>query len=78
MSASSLSLQPLTTVVSPQRLKAAVHYTVGCLCQEVELDKQMHFSKQTIAAISEVTFRQCGTRTLPFSVGFAWGQCGGS
>ncbi|XP_052034134.1 centromere protein S [Apodemus sylvaticus] len=42
-----------------QRLKAAVHYTVGCLCQEVELDKQMHFSKQTIAAISEVTFRQC-------------------
>ncbi|XP_032750420.1 centromere protein S isoform X2 [Rattus rattus] len=42
-----------------QRLKAAVHYTVGCLCQEVELDKQVHLSKQTIAAISEVTFRQC-------------------
>ncbi|XP_063143116.1 centromere protein S isoform X1 [Rattus norvegicus] len=36
-----------------QRLKAAVHYTVGCLCQEVELDKQVHLSKQTIAAISE-------------------------
>ncbi|XP_028613837.1 centromere protein S-like [Grammomys surdaster] len=42
-----------------QRLKAALHYTVGCLCQEVALDKQVHFSKQTIAAISEVTFRQC-------------------
>ncbi|XP_031235354.1 centromere protein S isoform X2 [Mastomys coucha] len=42
-----------------QRLKAAVHYTVGSLCQEVALDKQVHFSKQTIAAISEVTFRQC-------------------
>ncbi|XP_021055145.1 centromere protein S [Mus pahari] len=42
-----------------QRLKAAVHYTVGCLCQEVALDKKVHFSKQTIAAISEVTFRQC-------------------
>ncbi|XP_051028144.1 centromere protein S [Acomys russatus] len=42
-----------------QRLKAAVHYTVGCLCQEVALDKQMEFSKQTIAAIAEVTFRQC-------------------
>ncbi|XP_016818966.1 centromere protein S isoform X1 [Cricetulus griseus] len=42
-----------------QRLKAAVHYTVGCLCQEVALDKQVQFSKQTIAAISEVTFRQC-------------------
>ncbi|XP_052573419.1 centromere protein S isoform X3 [Peromyscus californicus insignis] len=42
-----------------QRLKAAVHYTVGCLCEEVALDKQVQFSKQTIAAISEVTFRQC-------------------
>lgn len=42
-----------------QRLKAAVHYTVGCLCQEVTLNKQVNFSKQTIAAISEVTFRQC-------------------
>ncbi|NXS55983.1 CENPS protein, partial [Brachypteracias leptosomus] len=43
-----------------QRLKAAVHYTVGCLCQEVAEDKDMQFSKQTIAAISEITFRQCG------------------
>ncbi|KAL6081992.1 hypothetical protein STEG23_002246 [Scotinomys teguina] len=42
-----------------QRLKAAVHYTVGCLCEEVASDKQVQFSKQTIAAISEVTFRQC-------------------
>ncbi|NXX14916.1 CENPS protein, partial [Podargus strigoides] len=44
-----------------QRLRAAVHYTVGCLCQEVAEDKNMRFSKQTIAAISEITFRQCGT-----------------
>ncbi|KAM8989829.1 centromere protein S [Ara ararauna] len=42
-----------------QRLKAAVHYTVGCLCQEVAEDKDVQFSKQTIAAISEITFRQC-------------------
>ncbi|KAK4809772.1 hypothetical protein QYF61_014123 [Mycteria americana] len=42
-----------------QRLKAAVHYTVGCLCQDVAEDKDMQFSKQTIAAISEITFRQC-------------------
>ncbi|XP_007940807.1 centromere protein S [Orycteropus afer afer] len=42
-----------------QRLKAAVHYTVGRLCEEVALDKDMQFSKPTIAAISEVTFRQC-------------------
>ncbi|KAM6216902.1 centromere protein S-like [Rhynchocyon petersi] len=42
-----------------QRLKAAVHYTVGCLCEEVATDKEIQFSKQTIAAISELTFRQC-------------------
>ncbi|KAM8790138.1 centromere protein S-like isoform 3-T3 [Rhynchonycteris naso] len=42
-----------------QRLKAAVHYTVGCLCEEVALDQGVQFSRQTIAAISEVTFRQC-------------------
>nr|XP_012804433.2 centromere protein S-like [Jaculus jaculus] len=42
-----------------QRLKAAVHYTMGCLCNEVALDKEVQFSKQTIAAISEVTFQQC-------------------
>ncbi|XP_008567036.1 PREDICTED: centromere protein S isoform X2 [Galeopterus variegatus] len=41
------------------RLKAAVHYTVGCLCEEVASDKEIQFSKQTIAAISEMTFRQC-------------------
>ncbi|NWY42699.1 CENPS protein, partial [Sylvia atricapilla] len=50
---------------SPQRLKAAVHYTVGCLCREVEEDKDVQFSKQSIAAIAEITFRQCGTAGLP-------------
>ncbi|NXR06411.1 CENPS protein, partial [Semnornis frantzii] len=44
-----------------QRLKAAVHYTVGCLCEDVAEDKAMQFSKQSIAAVSEVTFRQCET-----------------
>ncbi|NXI66394.1 CENPS protein, partial [Anseranas semipalmata] len=42
-----------------QRLRAAVHYTAGCLCQDVAEDKGVQFSKQTIAAISEITFRQC-------------------
>ncbi|XP_012577607.1 PREDICTED: centromere protein S isoform X2 [Condylura cristata] len=42
-----------------QRLRAAVHYTVGCLCERVAADRQVQFSKQTVAAISEVTFRQC-------------------
>lgn len=45
-----------------QRLKAAVHYTVGCLCQDVAENKEVQFSKQTIAAIAEITFRQCGTK----------------
>ncbi|XP_066547190.1 centromere protein S [Amia ocellicauda] len=42
-----------------QKLKAAVHYTVGQLCKEVEEENQVHFSKQVIAAIAETTFRQC-------------------
>ncbi|NXC45196.1 CENPS protein, partial [Penelope pileata] len=42
-----------------QRLRAAVHYTAGCLCREVAEDKGVQFSKQSIAAIAEITFRQC-------------------
>lgn len=51
---------PRSVLILLQRLKAAVHYTVGCLCEEVASDKEMQFSKQTIAAISEMTFQQCG------------------
>ncbi|XP_077168448.1 centromere protein S isoform X2 [Paroedura picta] len=43
------------------RLRAAVHYTVAYLCEEVAEDKGIQFSKQAIAAISEITFRQCDT-----------------
>ncbi|XP_027299008.2 centromere protein S [Anas platyrhynchos] len=46
-------------VLLEQRLRAAVHYTAGCLCQDVAEDKGMRFSKQAIAAIAEITFRQC-------------------
>lgn len=67
-----------------QRLKAAVHYTVGCLCQEVASDKEVPLSKQTIAAIAEVTFRQCGMEPRPScicadapKVAFAWEKRGG-
>nr|ACO13773.1 Centromere protein S [Esox lucius] len=42
-----------------QRLKAAVHHTVGRLCQSLGENHQMEFSRQVIAAISETTFRQC-------------------
>ncbi|XP_023143198.1 centromere protein S isoform X2 [Amphiprion ocellaris] len=42
-----------------QRLKAAVHYTVGRLCQKIGEDHRREFSRQVIAAIAETTFRQC-------------------
>ncbi|KAJ7998455.1 hypothetical protein DPEC_G00205120 [Dallia pectoralis] len=42
-----------------QRLKAALHHTVGRLCQSLGENQQMEFSRQVIAAISETTFRQC-------------------
>ncbi|XP_051844558.1 centromere protein S isoform X2 [Antechinus flavipes] len=56
-----------------QNLKAAVHYTVGSMCQEAAEAKGVRFTKPTIAAISEVTFRQCGKRahSLPQ---FTWPQ----
>ncbi|KAJ0068739.1 hypothetical protein NL108_010812 [Boleophthalmus pectinirostris] len=42
-----------------QRLKAAVHYTVGRLCLKIGQEQSKEFSRQTIAAIAETTFRQC-------------------
>ncbi|XP_072464926.1 centromere protein S isoform X2 [Notamacropus eugenii] len=42
-----------------QNLKASLHYTVGSMCQEAADAKGVRFTKSTIAAISEVTFRQC-------------------
>uniref|UniRef100_A0A9J7WUP3 Centromere protein S n=1 Tax=Cyprinus carpio carpio TaxID=630221 RepID=A0A9J7WUP3_CYPCA len=42
-----------------QRLKAAVHYTVGRLCQDIAADCEKQITKQTIAAIAETAFRQC-------------------
>ncbi|XP_070850054.1 centromere protein S [Chaetodon trifascialis] len=42
-----------------QRLKAAVHYTVGRLCQKTGGDYRRQFSRQVIAAITEAAVRQC-------------------
>ncbi|TKS71300.1 Centromere protein S [Collichthys lucidus] len=42
-----------------QRLKAAVHYTVGRLCQKIAEDHRREFSRQVIAAIAETAVRQC-------------------
>lgn len=42
-----------------QRLKAAIHYTVSRMCLKIGQEQNKAFSRQTIAAITETTFRQC-------------------
>ncbi|XP_021177613.1 centromere protein S [Fundulus heteroclitus] len=42
-----------------QGLKAAVHYTVGCMCRELGEEHRREFSRQTVAAIAETAFREC-------------------
>ncbi|KAM6927677.1 centromere protein S [Xenentodon cancila] len=49
----------LDTDETRQRLKAAVHYTVGRLCEKIGRDHRREFSRQAVAAITETTFRQC-------------------
>ncbi|XP_020484625.1 centromere protein S [Labrus bergylta] len=44
---------------SQQRLKAAVHFTVGRLCQKTGEDHRRDFSRQVIASMAETAFRQC-------------------
>lgn len=43
-----------------QRLKAAVHYTVGRICHRIGEERRAEYSRQTIAAIAETVVRQCG------------------
>lgn len=42
-----------------QRLKAAVHFAVGRMCQRAGEEHRRELSRQVIAAIAETTFRQC-------------------
>uniref|UniRef100_A0A3P9I8X3 Centromere protein S n=1 Tax=Oryzias latipes TaxID=8090 RepID=A0A3P9I8X3_ORYLA len=42
-----------------ERLKAAVHFTTGRICQKMGEDHRKEFSRQTVAAIAETAFRQC-------------------
>ncbi|XP_028855272.1 centromere protein S [Denticeps clupeoides] len=44
-----------------QRLKAALHYTTGLICQSIGADCERDFSRQAVAAIAETAFRQCDT-----------------
>ncbi|XP_071789667.1 centromere protein S-like [Asterias amurensis] len=41
-----------------QRLKAAVHYSVGRVCEELSQELDVTFSRQFIAVLSEATFKQ--------------------
>ncbi|XP_062400606.1 centromere protein S isoform X2 [Sardina pilchardus] len=47
------------TLAQNQRLKAAIHFTSGQICQTIAADCGSEFSRQTIAAIAETTYRQC-------------------
>lgn len=44
-----------------QRLKAAVHYTVGQVCDQSAAETDVTFSRQVVATLSEATFKQIGT-----------------
>ena len=46
-----------------QRLNAAVHYTVGKICEQVGERNDMEFSRQFIAVLSEATTRYSQTMT---------------
>lgn len=43
-----------------QRLKAALHYTVGRICEKTGDETGVQFSRRFIAALTETTFKQCG------------------
>ncbi|EDO47308.1 predicted protein [Nematostella vectensis] len=42
-----------------QRLKAALHYTVGKICEETGAEAGLTFSRQFVAALTETSYRQC-------------------
>ena len=63
MDDSDVEVDPAEDLEYRQRLKAAVHYTVGKICEEVTLTgtapSGMKFSPHFIAMLSETTFKQC-------------------
>uniref|UniRef100_A0A8C5HM91 Centromere protein S n=1 Tax=Gouania willdenowi TaxID=441366 RepID=A0A8C5HM91_GOUWI len=46
-------------MTSRGQLKAALHYTVSCMCQRVAEQHQREFNRQLVAAITETAYRQC-------------------
>ena len=43
--------------MSFQRLKAAIHHTVGRICDEHRAEEGIHFNRQFIATVSEATYK---------------------
>ena len=41
-----------------QKLKTALHYTVGKMCEEQEVDSNIHFDKEMIGTLNEIVWRQ--------------------
>lgn len=41
-----------------QRLKAAIHYSVGSICSELAKEHGVQISRQFIATVAEATFKQ--------------------
>lgn len=52
-----------------QRLKAAVHYTVGRMCHLLGEEYQREFGRQVVAAIAETAVRQCGNISINSTFG---------
>ncbi|KAK4315820.1 hypothetical protein Pmani_012976 [Petrolisthes manimaculis] len=44
-----------------QTLKAAIHFTVGRVCEEIGAEQDLTFSRHVIATLSELTSRQLQT-----------------
>jgi len=41
-----------------QKLKVALHYTIGKICEEQEANTQVNFDKQMISIINEIVWKQ--------------------
>ena len=47
------------TFAQTQRLKAALHYSIGKIYEEVASDNDMKVSREMMAAVTEMVYEQC-------------------
>ena len=55
-----------------QRLKAALHYAVGKVCEGVSAESGTKFSREVVAAIAETTMKQCETFAVDLELFARW------